>query len=294
MAPVTLSLFLEFLLYIYQVASQRQAASIASTLKSIQGVVTWVQLYPDWFFPLLGASIVATLIGLSVSFLWYIANSYTPSNPVLSTILSKISSIRPLLKVALLEAYSAATLVSIYAIWKGGILARYHGVSVLGLGEGAHYYSILIVLVAGVCGFVLYRGSVLRAAIFPGVAYSIHEALFNAFFLTYNLKVLGFGSSLWWILLILQALVVVVSLAVGLLRRSKAGLYAFAALVGVTLIWAALGFPVTADFFESASLNALNNPNPVANLFEAAWNVVSLTFIVLVYKWRGSLSVSLR
>ena len=55
-----------------------------------------------------------------------------------------------------------------------------------------------------------------------------------------------------------------------------------------------LGFPVTADFFESAALNALNDHNPVANLFEAAWNVVSLTFIVLVYKWRGSLSVSLR
>jgi hypothetical protein len=188
--------------------------------------------------------------------------------------------------IILVEFYLVAIFVDVYEIWIGGVFARYNGFPILRFAAGVHDYAILIALVAGVAGSVVFKGSLLRGFAFPIVAYSVHEALFNIFFLSYHLAVPGPNFRLWWIELVVEVAVSVVALGFRMFQPRRVAVAMLIALISLTLVWMGLGFTVTTNIFDTASQNALNNSNALANGFEVAWNIVSLALITFAYKWR--------
>lgn len=193
---------------------------------------------------------------------------------------------RGLASTLLVEFYLVAIAAVTLDMWTGGPLVRYTGFPILRLAAGVHDYAILMTLAIGVLAFVAFRGSALLGLFFPIAAYSLHEALFNVFFLSFNQRIPVFAFDLWWIEFALEAGVTAVAIGVGLFRPSKVSLALLVSLVGLTLIWIGLGFPVTTNIFDTPSQNALNNVSVLANAFEVAWNAVSLTFIALLYRWK--------
>ena len=176
--------------------------------------------------------------------------------------------------------------MDVYEMWIGGVFARYNGFPILRFAAGVHDYAILIALVAGVMGSIVFKGSLLRGFAFPIVAYSVHEALFNVFFLSYHLALPGPNLQLWWIEFVVEVVVSVVALSFGVFQPRRIAVVMLVALTSLTLVWMGLGFIVTANIFDTASQNALNNSNALANGFEVAWNIVSLALITFAYKWR--------
>lgn len=197
-----------------------------------------------------------------------------------------LTSRRQLPAILLVEFYLVAMAALAYELWNEGLLARYGGLATLGFGGGVHEYAVFMLLTAAVLGVTLAKGAFWRGAIFPFVAYGVHEAVFNAFFLTYHWEVPGSEFYVWWIEVAFMVSVTAASLAFGLLKKSKPGLVMLGALTALTLVWAGMGFPVTTDIFATAAQNAKNNVSLIPNLFEVLWNLVSISFISLVYRWR--------
>lgn len=184
------------------------------------------------------------------------------------------------------ESYLIAIVFDIYQMWTKGILVRYGGLPIVRFAAGVHDYAILMALIAGVLGFAYFRGSLIRGLAFPIIAYSVHETLFNVFFLSYNFSVPGLGYLLWWIEMGVLVAVSLTAIGLRMFQLRRAAIGSLLALTALTLLWMSLGFPVSTNIFQTASQNAVNNTNILANGFEIAWNLLSLSFIGLAYKWR--------
>ncbi len=292
---LSLGSLLIFLLAVYPLAWHEQAEVKAKTLQVVSGgigVATWLQPYPNWFFPglIIGSMVVA--MGLSVSVTWSLGLA---SSPAVGRVISgqeRLPEGEILLRLFLLESYVSAILLAAYGILGGGLLARFDGPSILGLGLGGHDCAILMLFATGLIGLTKFKGNSIRCAVFPLIAYSIHEALFNAFFLAYNLVLPSLENQTWWLLCIIQISIVTLSLSLRLFRRNKATLIVLASLVGLTLIWMGVGFPVTVNILNPAANTFAQNTNLLANAFEILWNVFCFGFLAVAYDWRASARVS--
>jgi len=142
---------------------------------------------------------------------------------------------------------------------------------------GVHAYAALIALhlISHYTRYTLpaYR----RAAAYPFVYYSYHEAIFNAFFLSYHMRLPPFSDGVWWAEFAFQLLVAAAALRHILHRGGYAAFELTLLLVGLFEVWELLGFPVTANIF-GAPVNT-----PLANGFEAAYSFLFTAWFLTVY-----------
>lgn len=75
--------FFVFLLFVYRFANEMQKETVSKTLISTANGVSWVELYPDWFFQLLVLLMLVALAGLSVSVASYLDSSFEEHKPQL-------------------------------------------------------------------------------------------------------------------------------------------------------------------------------------------------------------------
>jgi|ECHnycMinimDraft_1075156.scaffolds.fasta_scaffold01831_4 hypothetical protein len=141
---------------------------------------------------------------------------------------------------------------------------------------GVHAYAALIAFTSFTL-YALHTTSFRRAAAYPFVYYSYHEAIFNAFFLSYHMRLPPFSDGVWWAEFAFQLLVAAAALRHILHRGGYAAFELTLLLVGLFEVWELLGFPVTANIF-GAPVNT-----PLANGFEAAYSFLFTAWFLTVY-----------
>lgn len=169
----------------------------------------------------------------------------------------------------------------VLAIIAFGVAQMYAGGFYARAIEGFHWYSIIIFLVI----LLAYVGRDKIGIVFlvPIVVtyYCLHEAIFNAFFLSYHMFEKPFmATATWYQEMLAIAIVTPIFLMAAvkrgnrLLRTHKWSIVYLASwvcLIVLHLVWVGSGFPVSADVYD---IFGTNTPSPLANDFELATNLV--------------------
>ncbi|MHB1907700.1 MAG: hypothetical protein ACYCQJ_02370 [Nitrososphaerales archaeon] len=168
-------------------------------------------------------------------------------------------------------------ILSYIAMVQGGIFSR-EGFDYF---PGIHWYAVLIF-----CGMFLAYAffdniAVLLLPVVALVYYSLHEGIFNAFFLTYHGLRLPSTTSTWYFEMALIIVTSVVFLPLAyffkdtLTHRKWWSLSwkLWLAFLAYNLVWVAAGFPVTVNVFNLSQFASMNQ-DPIANLFELGYNAL--------------------
>ena len=154
----------------------------------------------------------------------------------------------------------------------------------LPLAPGMHWYAIAIVLVIFLAYMMRDRISIKYLPTVALVYYSIHEAQFNLFFMSYHGFGIPGGIKLPWYAELGTAIatsIVVIAQALSPKTRRNV-LRNGAGRVGISLwlstfvfygVWILAGFPVTINVYNP-SVNAVTNFAPVASAFEFVQTII--------------------
>lgn len=163
---------------------------------------------------------------------------------------------------------------------------------------GIHWYAILVF-----CGmflaYALFDNT--WVTMLPAIAvvyYSLHEGIFNIFFLSYHGFRLPSTAMTWYFEMAMIILVAAVFLPLAyhykdnFVHRKWWSLSwkLWLVFIAYNLFWISVGFPVTVNVFDLSQFAKMNT-DPVANLFELGYNVLfsACFFFTFAFKIRNPL-----
>ncbi|MDG6934734.1 MAG: hypothetical protein JRN68_08545 [Nitrososphaerota archaeon] len=185
------SLFLFFLITIYEIASQAQAEDTARTLVSTANGLQWTQLYPNWFFQVLMALVTMMAVGLAILVARYFGKSFWPSRNQLASRRTYLASIL-LLNILFLGtshvlSYPPFPFYQTYNI----IIAQLCSLFWMGLQEFYDFFSLLLALLLILSTSSRYQNLGAKKA-FLNVA-----QVFSLALLPLGLEIFAFDHSEW-------------------------------------------------------------------------------------------------